>query len=55
MLRKTLGRLVYEMVRASRDIVNDAVRWLSGKQRKKMKECFEETKQHMKEKYKEER
>lgn len=55
LLRKTLGRLVYEMVRVSKDIVNDAVRWLSSKQRKQMKECFEETKQHMKEKYKEER
>ena len=55
MLRKTLGRLVYEMVRVSRDIVNDAVRWLSGKQRKTMKECHDETERYMKEKEKQER
>ncbi len=30
------------------EIFNDAVRWLSSKERKQMKECFE-TKQHMKE------
>ncbi len=31
------------------------LRWLSSKERKKMKECFEGNEQHMKEKYKEER
>ena len=55
LLRKTLGRLVYEMVRVSRDIVNDAVRWLSGKQRKTMKECHDETERYMKEKEEQER
>jgi len=31
------------------------VRWLPGKQKEKMKECFNETERYMKEKEKEER